>query len=120
MISKSLVAAVLIGLLSGCAKDNSAIRVTNEVKSPAAVPDVQNRREPIFYNGKTYQLDFAPLKGGNYAMAVNGMSPSQQKDAIAVATSSLRYFKCPDGQNGLLTGKPSYVDAQWRLTARCG
>jgi hypothetical protein len=94
--------------------------VTNTPKATEAVPKATSRREPIFYNGKTYQLDFAPLDGGKFAMAVNGMTEKQQKDAVAVATSSLRYFKCPDGQNGVLTNAPSYVDAQWRMTARCG
>lgn len=104
-------------LLSGCSKDNSAIRVTND--TPALETAGNSRREPVFYNGKTYQLDFAPLDGGRFAMAVNGMGKGQQKDAVAVATSSLRYFKCPDGQIGVLTNNPSYMDNQWRMTVRC-
>jgi hypothetical protein len=106
--------------VAGCAQDNSAIRVTNDTKAAAAVPAAQARHEPIFYNGKTYQLEFAPLEGGKYAMAVKGMNAAQEKDAIAVATSSLRYFKCPDGQTGVLASKAGYVDKQWRMTARCG
>lgn len=108
----------LMVLLSGCSNNNSAIRVTND--TPALKTASGSRREPVFYNGKTYQLDFAPLDSGRFAMAVNGMGKAQQKDAVAVATSSLRYFKCPDGQTGLLTNNPRYVDNQWRMTARCG
>jgi len=117
MMRHFFVPIVLILVLSGCSSDKPGIRVTND--SAGAVSSNTSRREPIFYNGKTYQLDFAPLDGGRFAMAVNGMGKGQQKDAVAVATSSLRYFKCPDGQNGVLTDSPQYVDNQWRMTARC-
>ena len=78
------------------------------------------RSEPIFYNGKTYHLDFAPKGPGLFEMAVSGMGPSQQKDAVAVATSSLGYFACPDGQKGQLQANPAYAGAKWRMQARCG
>jgi hypothetical protein len=51
---------------------------------------------------------------------VSGMGPKQQKDAVAVATSSLGYFACPDGQKGQLTGTPRYEGSVWKLAARCG
>jgi len=78
------------------------------------------RSEPIFYNGKTYRLDFAPKGSNLFEMAVSGMGPSQQKDAAAVATSSLGYFACPEGQKGKLQAKPVYTGGQWRMQARCG
>jgi hypothetical protein len=118
MMRKSVFLMCVAVLLTGCSQNDGGIRVTND--SAAAASSSNSRREPIFYNGKTYQLDFAPLDGGRFAMAVNGMGKGQQKDAVAVATSSLRYFKCPDGQNGVLTDNPQYVDNQWRMTARCG
>jgi hypothetical protein len=117
MMRLFLVPFVLIAVLSGCSSDKTGIRVTND--STAASSSTESRREPIFYNGKTYQLDFSPLDSGSFAMAVNGMGKGQQKDAVAVATSSLRYFKCPDGQNGVLTDSPRYEENQWRMTARC-
>ena len=75
------------------------MRITND--KPEA-PQSPPRSEPIFYNGKTYRLDFSPRGSGVYDMAVSGMSSGQQKDAMAVATSSLGYFACPDGQKGRL------------------
>jgi hypothetical protein len=119
MIHKSIIAAATAGFIAGCSQGGNGVRVTND-SAAAAVPSENSRREPIFYNGKTYQLEFAAVDAGRFAMTVNGMSQGQQKDAVAVATSSLRYFKCPDGQNGVLTDKPRYVDKQWRMTARCG
>lgn len=122
MIRMSLVLACLCAapLVAACSQGQSGIRVTNEAPATKPVTGNGTRREPVFYNGKTYQLDFVPIDGGHFAMAVNGMGKGQQKDAVAVATSSLRYFKCPDGQTGVLTNAPSYVEKQWRMSARCG
>jgi hypothetical protein len=103
--------------LAACSND-PAVRITNN--KPAAAPAPQARSEPIFYNGKTYRLDFAPKASGVYDMTVSGMSGKQQKDAEAVATSSLGYFACPDGQRGKLQNTPSYANAKWRMQAKCG
>lgn len=111
-----ILAAAAGAVLSGCAEDPS-VRITRE--KPAA-PAAAARSEPIFYNGKTYRLDFSPTSGGLYNMVVSGMTPKQQKDAVAVATSALGYFACPDGQRGRLQGNPAYTDAKWRMQAKCG
>jgi hypothetical protein len=111
-----ILAAAAFAILSGCAEDPS-VRITRD--KPAA-PAVASRSEPVFYNGKTYRLDFSPATGGLYNMAVSGMTGKQQKDAVAVATSALGYFACPDGQRGKLQGKPAYADTKWRMQARCG
>ena len=58
------------------------------------------RSEPIFYNGKTYQLDFGPASGGAYDMVVSGMSSKQKKDAVAVATSALGLLCLPGWAEG--------------------
>ena len=102
-------------LLAACSQD-PAVRITREKKAPPAVA----RSEPIFYNGKTYRLDFSPREAGVYDMAVSGMSAKQRKDAEAVATSSLGYFACPEGQRGKLQNTPSYTEAKWRMQAKCG
>ena len=85
---------------------------------PAPPPTA--RSEPIFYNGKTYRLDFSPSGAGLYDMTVSGMGAKQQADAEAVATSSLGYFACPEGQRGKLTTNPAYSGGKWRMQARCG
>jgi hypothetical protein len=101
--------------LTACGKPQVSV-----VKTPPAQKVVtKSRSEPIFYNGKTYQLDY-DYAGGAFAMRVSGMGPKQQKDAVAVATSSLGYFACPDGQKGRLEGVPSYDAGQWKMSARCG
>jgi hypothetical protein len=102
--------------LAACS-ENKGVRVQNE-EQVAAVQS-RARSEPIFYNGKTYQFELAPDGAGNFALAVGGMSAKQQKDAVNVATSSLRYYACPEGQTGTLTGAPSYADGKWRMTGAC-
>lgn len=118
-----LIMAMATLALSACTSQDSGVRVTNQsparpvAKSAAAVP--QTRTEPVFYNGKTYQLHFTPAATGGYAMTVSGMTAAQAKDAEAVATSSLRYFACKDGVTGKLSDKPRYEGGVWRMTARC-
>lgn len=103
--------------LAACSQP-SDVRVTRN--KPAAQVVMTPRSEPIFYNGKTYRLDFAPKGPNLFQMSVSGMGPQQQKDAVAVATSSLGYFACPDGQKGRLQAKPVYAGAKWTMQARCG
>ena len=103
--------------LSACG-ESPDVRVTRN--KPASQVVMKPRSEPIFYNGKTYQLDFAPKGPNLFDMSVSGMTPKQQKDAVAVATSSLGYYACPEGQKGRLQGNPVYTDARWRMQAKCG
>ena len=110
------IALVICGLalLPGCASKSNV----NINGGPATV-QTKSRSEPIFYNGKTYQLDFAPAGKGTFNMAVAGMGPKQEKDAVQLATSSLRYYACPDGKTGKLLNQPSYAGGTWRMAAHC-
>jgi lipopolysaccharide export system protein LptC len=114
-LSGLMLAVAATALLAGC-KTGSTVRIENQAPQPAT----QARSEPIFYNGKTYQLDFRPNGAGAYDMAVSGMGPKQRKDAVAVATSSLGYYACPEGQKGRLQNEPAYANAKWRMQAKCG
>lgn len=109
---------LLVAALSLAACSQPDVRVTREKAAPQVV--MTPRSEPIFYNGKTYRLDFSPKGPNLFDMSVSGMGPSQQKDAVAVATSSLGYFACPEGQKGKLQANPVYAGGKWRMQARCG
>lgn len=103
--------------LSACAKNNADVEITRQQK--VAALQAKPRSEPIFFNGKTYQLDFAPAgEPGLFAMSVAGMTARQQKDAVQMATSSLGYYACPSSK-GALVGSPSYAGGRWSLRARC-
>jgi hypothetical protein len=116
--------ALLIILAAGlvaCTQKDSGVRVSSQKPvAKAAAPKPVARSEPVFYNGKTYRMNLTPQAGGVFDLAVSGMSDGQQKDAVAVATSSLRYFACPDGKTGKLTSTPSYTGGRWNMSARCG
>jgi hypothetical protein len=107
-------------ILAGCSQSTSGVRVTQEAPqaSPAIVRAAE-KSEPVFYNGKVYQINFSPDPAGGFAMAVSGMSAGQQKDAVAVSTSSLRHFACKEKQSGKLLTQPIYSGNKWRMTAHC-
>lgn len=106
--------------LVACSEPSSGVRVTTvEPQAAPAVVQAQPKSEPVFYNGKIYQVAFAPDPAGGYAMSVSGMQVSQQKDAVAVSTSSLRQFACKEKQSGKLLTQPTYSDNKWRMTAHC-
>lgn len=105
----------ILALAAGCSSGKK-FRMTSE-----HTVQTKARSEPIFYNGKTYRLDYAYAEERqSFDMKVSGMSAKQEKDAIAVATSSLRYFACLDGQQGQLIGAPAYDGGVWNLQAKCG
>jgi hypothetical protein len=116
----ALLFIVAAGLVA-CTQKDPGVRVSSQkpVAKTAAAKAVA-RSEPVFYNGKTYRMNLTPQAGGVFDLAVGGMSAGQQKDAVAVATSSLRYFACPDGKTGKLTNTPSYAGGSWNMSARCG
>jgi hypothetical protein len=110
---------VLLVCLAACSRPDNGVRVSVE-KPVVPAPVQKSRNEPVFYNGKTYQFRMMPVPGGVFELSVAGMSAGQQKDAFAVATSSLRYFGCPEGKTGKLTNQPRYVGDIWQMSARCG
>lgn len=103
-------------MIAGCGGPKARI-----TKGTAQGVETKSRSEPIFYNGKTYRLDYSYSQSVSlFDMKVSGMGPKQRNDAVAVATSSLRYFACPDSQKGQLVGDAAYEDKAWNMQARCG
>jgi hypothetical protein len=105
-------------VIAGCSKQESAVRITAEQPPKAAKETPKTRVEPVFYNGKTYQVTLAPNKQG-YDMRVAGMGAAQQKDAEAVSKSSLGYFACKDSQQVKVTAKAVFDSGLWRMSAQC-
>ncbi len=114
---KKLICIPIAFCLAACVTDNN-VRVTNE--STVAAVQTQARSEPVYYNGKTYQFGLNPDGAGGFGLSVAGMHAGQQKDAVAVATSAMRYFACPDGQNGHLDNAPRFDNGRWLMHAKCG
>jgi hypothetical protein len=108
-------------LLAACSK---AGHVDINSGGPRTV-QTQSRSEPIFYNGKHYALNYTYNDATKaFDMKVSGttaaMKPDSQRDAVNIASSSLGYFACPDGQRGHLVGSPKFDGGVWALQARCG
>ena len=119
-MNRFLILILAVFGLAACSQDPAGVRITKQ--EPAAAPAVvqaQPKSEPVFYNGKVYQVNFAPDPAGGYAMAVSGMSAAQQKDSVAIATSSLRHFACKTSQSGKLLTQPQYNGGQWRMSVHC-
>lgn len=115
-MQKAIVLIVLITAIAACAS-KPKVEVTR------SEPQIQtnSRSEPIFYNGKTYQLDYEFNQGQNlFDMKVSGLGPSNKQDAINIATSALSYYSCPDSKRGRLKGSPAYNGGKWSLKASCG
>jgi hypothetical protein len=108
-------------LLAACSKKGN---VDINSGGPRAV-QTQSRSEPIFYNDKHYALNYTYNEAMKvFDMKISGttaaMKPNSQKDAVNIASSSLGYFACPEGQRGHLIGAPKFDDGVWALQARCG
>lgn len=108
-------------IIVGCSQQSSGVHITQTVPAtPAAkIVKASPRSEPVFYNGKIYQINFSPDPAGGYAFAISGMTAAQQKDAIAISTSSLRQFACTEKQSGKLLTQPQFTEGKWRLSAHC-
>jgi hypothetical protein len=105
-------------ILAACSNQPSGVRLTHD--QPTAAPVISApRTEPVFYNGKVYQVTLVPEQGG-YAFNISGMSAQQQKDAVNLATSALHHFACKDSQKAHFVSQPSYVSSQWQFHGNCG
>ena len=77
------------------------------------------RVEPVFYNGKTYQVSFTPGADGSVGMSIVGMTAAQAKDAAALSTSTLHHFACKDTQKAVLSAAPAFDGSAWKASGRC-
>ena len=119
MIRFQAPALLAVLLLAACSqpKDVDITRGSQTVQTAS-------RSEPIFYNGKHYNLRYSYSEGQKvFDMKVTGttavMKAGDQKDAVAIATSALGHFACPDGQRGRLSNTPKFASGTWTLQARC-
>jgi len=120
MIRFEAPALVAMLLLAACSqpKDVQITRSSQQVQTAS-------RSEPIFYNGKHYNLRYSYSDADKvFDMKVTGttsaMKAGDQKDAVAIATSALGHFACPDGQRGKLSNTPKFAGGAWTMQARCG
>jgi hypothetical protein len=115
-MKNAIVPIALAALLAACAA-KSKVDIT---RGGDAAIQTNSRSEPIFYNGKTYQLDYVFNQGQNlFDMKVSGLGPKNRQDAVNIATSALGYYSCPSGRRGALQGEPTFSGGKWDLKAKC-
>jgi hypothetical protein len=105
-------------VLAACSSNDNGVHITNV--QPAPKPTAPGRTEPIFYNGKTYSLQFTPTDAGSYMVAISGMAATQQKDASGLTTSAFHHFYCKDSQRTKILAAPAYADSKWNSVTQCG
>ena len=108
-------AALLAFTLAACSHEPAGVRLTKDVPS---APALAAKVEPVFYNGKTYQVSLSPAGDGSTTLSIAGMTAAQSKDATGLATSSFHHFACKDSQKAMLT-TPAFDGAIWRASAHC-
>jgi hypothetical protein len=99
----------------------------NVVSSPYA--DGVKHTEPVFYNGKHYDVSFRfdahvnayeVTVAGKGGRAIGGEA-GDRAIAEAIAASTVRHFACASGQKaGVVAGSPRHAEGRWDMQARCG
>jgi len=85
------------------------------------------RTEPLFYNGRTYQVQFRPI-GAEQVYAVNvsargsvlGKTAADGRVMSEVGRNAINHFVCQKGQKAqVLDGSVQPGIAGWNMRARC-
>jgi hypothetical protein len=103
--------------LAGCSHDPAGVRISHDAPSPDV--NVATRTEPVFYNGKTYQVSFSPSGDGGINLAIAGMGANQVRDANEVTLSAMHHSSCKDSQRVVLTQPAAFDGGTWRASGRC-
>jgi hypothetical protein len=107
----------VILMLAGCSHDPEGVRISHEAPSPDVT--VATRTDPVFYNGKTYQVGIAPSGDGGINLTIAGMGANQVKDANQVTLSAMHHSSCKDSQRVVLTQPATFDGGVWRASGRC-
>jgi hypothetical protein len=107
--------------LGGCGKERAINVVSSPYESGVA------HSEPVFYNGRHYQVGFAFNASANaYDMTVSGKGRAlggeagDRKIVESIATSTVRHFACSGGQKGyVVAGTTRHTGSAWSLQTRC-
>jgi hypothetical protein len=114
-----LVPVALLCALAACAQKPKIAKVDTGPKVQTA-----SREEPVFYNGNNYLVRYDYNPGTKaFDVTVSGkekpLGPKDAKAASEIATGAVRFFACPKGQIGQVSGKPSFAAGVWSMAARC-
>lgn len=103
--------------LSACSQEPAGVRVVND--PVASSTSVAAKTEPVYYNGKTYQVSLTPATGDGANVSIAGMGANQAKDASGLATSAFHHFACKDSQKAVLQNSPVFDGGSWKAIGHC-
>ncbi|MFO1091193.1 MAG: hypothetical protein U1E46_16580 [Hyphomicrobiales bacterium] len=126
MIRRGLAAVTVMLAVVSCTSSRQPADIRSGTPSPYQPGKKQS--EPVFYNGKHYDVSFTYNQTLNaYDMTVTGdggrklgSTPGDQQVVEQIASSTVRHFACPNGQKGyVLAGSSRYDSGAWALQATC-
>jgi hypothetical protein len=117
--------AAFLGLsMVACAADKPDITVDT---NPSPYSSGKTHSEPLFYNGKTYQVQFRhdvaqQVYHVNVSAAgrVLGKSAGDSRIVSEVGRNAINHFACQSGQKAeIIPGSAKPTAAGWSMQARC-
>lgn len=123
----ALAAVCSVLLAAGCAAEKPRLAVPVNT-NPSPYASGKAHVEPLFYNGKTYQVRMQHVVA-EQVFHVNvsapgrtlGNTPGDERIVSEVGRNAVNHFACPDGQRARLdpgSAKPA-VNAGWDMRVRC-
>ena len=111
--------------VSACASEKPELATINSNPSPYAQGAAHS--EPLFYNGRTYQVQFRHIVGEQvYTVNVTarggslGRTAADRRTASEVGRNAIGHFACEDGQKAkILKGSAQPGAVGWNMRARC-
>lgn len=120
------IAGMAVAVLAGCAAERPKLVVANTNPSPYASGNIHT--EPLFYNGKTYQVRMQHVVA-EQVFNVNVSAPGRllgktagdERIVSEVGRNAVRHFACSDSQRAQVepgSARPA-VNAGWDMRVRC-
>ncbi len=111
--------------ISACASEKPKLVAINTNPSPYA--QGQAHTEPLYYNGRTYQVQFRHIVA-EQVFDVNvsapgrslGKTPADSRIVSEVGRNAINHFTCKDGQKAqIVDGSVQPGTVGWKMRARC-
>ncbi len=116
---------VLVILVSACAAEKPKLAVVNDNPSPYA--QGQTHTEPLYYNGRTYRVQFRHIIEQK-VFDVNVSVPGRQLGSTSgdarivteVGRNAVNHFACRSSQKAqIVPDSPAPANGGWNMQAKC-
>lgn len=122
---KIAVSTVVVLAISACASEKPQLASINTNPSPYARG--QSHTEPLYYNGRTYQVQFKHIIAERvYSVNVSargrrlGKTAADARIVSEVGRNAINHFACKDNQKAqIVDGSVEPSTVGWNMRARC-